>query len=90
MEDNLSMPELVAILEAKNQEDYENKKFFAAIQGVDIDKSKSNAMDTWEKIKAKANSKGASNDPKDITTLRGKNASRTGFGIGAGLDYEVI
>jgi opacity protein-like surface antigen len=47
-------------------------------------------MDTWEKIKAKANSKGASNDPKDITTLRGKNASRTGFGIGAGLDYEVI
>ena len=84
------MPELVAILEAKNQEDYENKKFFAAIQGVDIDKSKSSAMETWEKIKAKANSKGASNDPKDITTLRGKNAARTGFGIGAGLDYEVI
>jgi hypothetical protein len=84
------MPELIAVLEAKNKEDYENKRFMAAIQGVDIDKSKSSAMETWEKIKAKANSKGASSDPKDITTLRGKNAARTGFGIGAGLDYEVI
>jgi hypothetical protein len=84
------MPELIAVLEAKNKEDYENKRFMAAIQGVDIEKSKSSAMDTWEKIKAKANSKGATTDPKDITTLRGKNAARTGFGIGAGLDYEVI
>jgi hypothetical protein len=84
------MPELIAVLEAKNKEDYENKKFMAAIQGVDIEKSKSSAMDTWEKIKAKANSKGATTDPKDITTLRGKNAARTGFGIGSGLDYEVI
>jgi hypothetical protein len=84
------MPELIAVLEAKNKEDYENKRFIAAIQGVDIDKSKSSAMETWEKIKAKANSKGASSDPKDITTLRGKNAARSGFGIGAGLDYEVI
>lgn len=84
------MPELIAVLEAKNKEDYENKRFMAAIQGVDIEKSKSSAMDTWEKIKAKANSKGATTDPKDITTLRGKNAARSGFGIGAGLDYEVI
>jgi hypothetical protein len=84
------MPELIAVLEAKNKEDYENKRFMAAVQGVDIEKSKSSAMDTWEKIKAKANSKGATTDPKDITTLRGKNAARSGFGIGAGLDYEVI
>jgi opacity protein-like surface antigen len=87
------MPELIAVLEAKNKEDYETKRFMAAIQGVDIEKSQSssvNPMETWEKIKAKANSKGSSTDPKDITTLRGKNAARTGFGIGAGLDYEVI
>jgi hypothetical protein len=84
------MPELVAILEAKNQEDYQNRKFFAAIQGVDIDKSKSSAADTWERMKAKAASKGKTTDPKDITTLQGKNAARAGFGIGAGLDYEAI
>ena len=32
------MPELIAVLEAKNKEDYENKRFMAAIQGVDIEK----------------------------------------------------
>ena len=84
------MPEVIAILEAKNKEDYENKKFFAAIQGVDIDKSKSSAADTWEKMKARSASKGNTTDPKDITTLQGKNAARAGFGIGAGLDYEGL
>lgn len=84
------MPELVAILDAKNQEDYENRKFLAALQGVDIDKNKTSAAETWEKMKAKAASKGKTTDPKDITTLRGKNAARAGFGIGAGLDYEAI
>lgn len=84
------MPELVAILDAKNQEDYENRKFFAALQGVDIDKNKTSAADAWERMKAKAASKGKTTDPKDITTLRGKNAARAGFGIGAGLDYEAI
>ena len=84
------MPELVAILDAKNQEDYENRKFVAALQGVDIDKNKTSAADAWERMKAKAASKGKTTDPKDITTLRGKNAARAGFGIGAGLDYEAI
>lgn len=84
------MPELIAILEAKQKEDYENKKFFAALKGVDIDKNKTSAADAWDRIKAKAASKGRTTDPKDITTLRGKNAARAGFGIGSGLDYEVI
>ena len=39
------MPELIAILEAKQKEDYENKKFFAALKGVDIDKNKTSAAD---------------------------------------------
>ena len=33
------MPELVAVLEAKNDENYENRKFLAALQGVDLDQS---------------------------------------------------
>lgn len=89
MEESISMPELVAILEAKNKEDNENKKFFAALQGVDIDKS-SVDQDAWEKLKAKVYSKGKTTNPRDIVALQGSAAKRAGFGIGQGLDYEVI
>jgi hypothetical protein len=29
-------------------------------------------------------------DPNDITSLQGVRAAQTGFGIGMGLDYEVV
>jgi len=61
------------------------------LQGVDIDKGTSNdAQNEWERIKAKAFSKGKSNNPNDIVSLSGAAAKRAGFGIGEGLDYEVI
>ncbi len=82
------MPELIAILEAKNNQDYENRKFMAALQGVDLDSSSSE--NKWEEIKARAFSKGATSDPNNILALQGKAAERAGFGIGMGLDYEVI
>ena len=82
------MPELVAILEAKNKEDHEEKKFLAALQGVDIDSSSSE--NKWEEMKARVFSKGATSNPNDILSLQGKAAQRAGFGIGQGLDYEVI
>ena len=82
------MPELVAILEAKNEQDYENKKFLAALQGVNIDSSSSE--NKWEEIKARAFSNGATSNPNDILALQGKAAQRAGFGIGNGLDYEVV
>jgi hypothetical protein len=84
------MPELVAILEAKNKEDYDNKKFFAAIQGVDIDKNSSKSSNAWEEMKARVYSKGKTSNPNDIVALQGDAARRAGFGIGYGLDYEVI
>ena len=84
------MPELVSILETKAKEDYENKKFMAAMQGVDIDKNSSEGQEAWEKIKAKAFSRGKTNDPDDIVSLSGAAAKKAGFGIGEGLDYEVI
>ena len=91
MEESLSMPELVAILEAKREKDHTDRKFLGALQGVDIDKGTSaDAQDEWERIKAKAFSKGKSNDPNDIVSLSGAAAKRAGFGIGEGLDYEVI
>jgi hypothetical protein len=85
------MPELVLTLEAKQKEDYENKKFLAAMQGVDLDKNSSqNKGSTWEEIKARAFSKGKTSDPNDILSLSGDAAAKAGFGIGYGLDYEAI
>ncbi len=83
------MPELVAILEAKNNQDYEDRKFLAALQGVNIDES-SSSENKWEEMKARVYSKGATSNPNDILALQGAAATRAGFGIGQGLDYEVI
>jgi hypothetical protein len=88
MEDSICMPELVAILEAKSSQDYEEKKFLAALQGVNIDSSSSE--NKWEEIKARAFSNGATSDPNNILALQGAAARKAGFGIGQGLDYEVI
>jgi hypothetical protein len=86
------MPELVAILEAKQKEENDNRRFLAAMQGVDLDKdsNSSNGQDAWERIKAKAFSGGKTTNPDDIVSLQGSAAQRAGFGIGEGLDYEVI
>lgn len=91
LESSLSMPELTATLNAKRDSDYREKKFLAAIQGVDLDKetgkSDSNA---WEKMKAKFFSNGKTNNPNDITALQGATAQKAGFGIGMGLGYEDL
>ena len=86
------MPELVAILEAKQKEENDNRRFLAAMQGVDLDKdsNSSNGQDAGERIKAKAFSGGKTTNPDDIVSLQGSAAQRAGFGIGEGLDYEVI
>jgi hypothetical protein len=91
MENSISIPELVAIIEAKNKQEYEERKFFAAIQGVDMDKQNSSeGQEAWERIKAKAFSGGKTTSPDDIVSLSGTAAKKAGFGIGEGLDYEVI
>lgn len=91
LEKSLSMPELFAILEAKRENDYEHKRFLAAIQGVDLDKQTGKSEpNAWEKMKARAFSKGKTNNPNDITSFQGYNAQKSGFGIGMGLSYERI
>jgi hypothetical protein len=80
------MPELMAILESKRELDYEEKKFLAAIQGVDLDKNKAKEEDPWTRLKNKVFNQGR--DDKDILTFKGDKARRAGFGIGMGLDYE--
>lgn len=91
LEISLSMPELTTTLEAKRDLDYQEKKFLAAIQGVDLDKnSGQDAQNKWEEMKARAFSGGKAKDPNDVLALQGVNAQRAGFGIGMGLGYEDL
>ena len=89
LESSLSMPELLATLSAKRDLDYQEKKFMAAMQGVDLDKE-SNKQNAWEEMKARVFSKGKTNNPNDILSYQGTNASKAGFGIGLGLEYEDL
>lgn len=89
LEQNLSMPELISTLSSKRDLDYQEKKFLAAIQGVDLDKNK-DSNNEWEKMKARVFSGGGTQDPNDVLSLQGQNAVKAGFGIGMGLDYKKL
>jgi hypothetical protein len=92
LEKSLSLAELLLTLEAKRDLDYQDKKFNAAIQGVDIDADNKQEEDPWEAMKARvaaATSGIGTGDPNDITALQGIRAQQAGFGIGMGLDYQV-
>jgi len=88
LELSLSMPELLATLASKRELDYEEKKFLAAIQGVDLEGEQEQGQKEWEDMKARVFSKGATSDSNDVLALQGVNAQKVGFGIGFGLDYE--
>ena len=89
LELSLSMPELVSTLSSKRDLEYQEKKFLAAIQGVDLDKNK-DKDNAWEKMKAKVFSGGGTQDPNDVLALQGQAAAKAGFGIGMGLDYKKL
>jgi hypothetical protein len=86
------MPELMATLEVSRELDYAEKKFMAAIQGVDLDaeSGKGKGQQEWEDMKARVFSKGQTNDSNDILSFQGPKAQKAGFGIGMGLDYENL
>ena len=92
LEASLSIPELMQTLSSKRELDYEEKKFLAAIQGVDLDdnKDKNRGQKEWEDMKARVFSGGQTSDGNDVLSLQGPNATRAGFGIGMGLDYEDL
>ena len=94
LESSVSMPEIMAILESRRELDYNEKKFLAAMQGVDLDEaSGKQEEDPWEAMKARVESKisGIGNgDSTDILSFQGQKAAQHGFGIGMGLDYEVV
>jgi hypothetical protein len=88
LETSISMPELMAILQSKREVDNEERKFLAAIQGIDLDKNKPKEEDAWTKLKNKVFNGGRQDT--DILTYTGDKAKRAGFGIGMGLDYENL
>lgn len=92
LECSMSMPEIISTLGSKRELDYEEKKFLAAIQGVDLDKNSGsgNLQNKWEEMKARAFSGGQTGDPNDIISYQGSKANKAGFGIGMGLDYQKI
>lgn len=88
MEDSLSMPELTSILSAKRDKEYEERRFLAAIQGIDLEnETGGGGQKEWEDLKSKVFSGGQALDSDDILSLQGPSAAKAGFGIGAGLDY---
>jgi hypothetical protein len=86
------MPELTALLVTKREKDYDEKKFLAAMQGVDLDKESGQASSqkAWEDMKARVFSGGQTGNSNDIVSLQGVNADKAGFGIGQGLEYQTI
>lgn len=92
LEISLSMPELMVTLSSKRDLDYEEKKFLAAIQGIDLETASNpeKGQKEWEDMKARVFSRGATSDSNDVLALQGQNARKAGFGIGMGLDYENL
>ena len=90
LEASLSLSEILAIISSKRELDYQEKKFFAAIQGVDLEGSEDEdrGQKEWENLKARVFSGGETSDSNDVLSLQGQNAKKAGFGIGMGLDYE--
>ena len=89
LEASLSMPEIFATISSKRELDYQEKKFLAALKGVDLDKNNKKG-DEWEQMKARVFSGGGTSDPNDVLALQGQAAQKAGFGIGMGLDYKKL
>ena len=92
------MAELVAILEAMNEKEYADKKFSAAMQGVDLDKqtgrdkrppktAEGKKASTFEDIQARVFSRGLAQDANDILSLQGSLGARKGFQMGKDMGY---
>ena len=90
------MPELTSILLAKREQEYEEKKFLAAMQGVDLDANskssdgKERGQKEWEDLKARVFSGGTAKDSNDVLSLQGITAAKAGIGINNGLDHVVV
>jgi hypothetical protein len=96
LESSISIEELMQILSITRDLDYEEKKFSAALQGIDLDSQNGNGnqevkgQQEWENMKARVFSGGTTEDSNDVLSLQGPQARKSGFGIGMGLGYTDL
>jgi hypothetical protein len=96
LESSISIEELMQVLSITRDLDYEEKKFSAALQGIDLDSQSGKSsgevkgQQEWENMKARVFSKGATSDANDVLSLQGPKAKKAGFGIGMGLGYTDL
>ena len=94
------MSELICILEGMREKEYSDRKFTAAMKGVDLDKEtgrKNKAREpakegqkkvsTFEDIRARVASGGRANDANDILALQGSYGASKGFQMGKDMAY---
>ena len=96
------MAELVAILEGMRERQYNEHKFMAAMQGIDLDKEtgrksktsprreKRKKPSSFEDIQARVASGGLAKDADDILSLQGNYGAQKGFLIGKDMGYARI
>jgi hypothetical protein len=78
MEENLSLAELEKLLEAKRDQDFQDKKFTAALKGVNLDEQSNGDAPTFEDVKRRADAK-----------LRGVSEESLAFSeIGIGIEGD--
>lgn len=70
LEENLSLAELNQVLDSSRKARHEEHKFFAAIQGIDIDKGKAE-NNAFEEVKRRAQAKlrGMSEEELDLSEV---------------------
>jgi len=94
LETSISIEELMQVLSITRELGYEEKKFMAALQGINLDEqtgkedAEVRGQQEWENLKARVASGGRATDSNDVLALQGVAAKQAGFGIGLGLDYE--
>lgn len=93
LEEKLSMPELLATLEASRKSKWKDYKFQAAMQGISIpDEPGEEGPRSFDQIKRDAMIRAEGGDPNDVLGLKGRVAEEEGFGIGVegGLNYSIV
>jgi hypothetical protein len=71
LESNLSLDELMALIEFTRKKDYDDKMFLAKMNGLDVDNQESETVERTS----------------DILVNQGYAAQQEGFGINEGLGY---
>jgi hypothetical protein len=91
LETSLSLPELIATLEASRNAKWREQKFSAALQGVTLPDPTENSFDEIQR-RAEVRAAGGNPDVDDITNIRGGLAAKEGFGIQVegGLSYDTV